>query len=113
MIRVWILAAALLTAAAPALAGEAPAYSGAGDRGPGGLTARDVVGKRLLDANGAPIGDIVKVTPDGREAIVRPLTGGPTLTVDMDEVSLGTGLNTAIKSGGSEADRLNRRQIGG
>ncbi|HLZ68178.1 MAG TPA: hypothetical protein VKQ29_18285 [Aliidongia sp.] len=73
--------------------------SGAGDQPPGGLTARDVVGKRLSDADGNVIGQIVGVSRDGASAEVRPPHGGGLTNVDMSELSLGTGARQVILGG--------------
>ena len=71
-------------------------FSGAGDQQPGGLTARDVVGKRLYDADGNQIGQISGVSRDGASAVIRPSqSGGPT-TANMAELSLGTGAHSVI-----------------
>jgi hypothetical protein len=80
--------------------------SGRSNEGPGGLTARDVVGKHLLDSEGNLIGTIEKVSPDGQTATVRPGSGKP-ISEDMAVLSLGMGANTVIKQSASEADTLN------
>ncbi len=104
MKRQWLLGAAILTmVAGTALAQEA------GSNGPGGLTARDVVGKRLLDANGTMIGRIESANP--HEATVRT-RDGRNVTVDMDTLSLGNGPHTVIQDGGSEAEKLNTAEAG-
>ncbi len=82
-----------------------------GSDGPGGLTAADVKGKHLLDANGREVGIIVGASDDGVQAVVRVPTGEKR-GVPMRKLSLGNGPNTVIESGGSEADRLNRLQMG-
>lgn len=73
--------------------------SGAGNDKPGGLTARDVVGKRLSDADGNVIGQIVGVTQDGTNAQVRPSKGGTPTTVGMSQLSLGMGAHQVILGG--------------
>lgn len=82
----------------------------AGGQGPGGLSARDIKGKRLLDANGAPLGVIEGVTPKG--ATVRT-PDHQLMTVDMAKLSLGNGPHTVIESGDSAADILNRLAVNG
>ena len=82
--------------------------SGGSGQGPGGLTARDVVGKRLLDADGNPVGRIESVSSDGTTATVGG--GGGKRTVDMSQLSLGMGANTVIEHSNSSADSLNARQ---
>lgn len=117
--KLILAAAAFSLLSAPALA-ESPAQqayseaarngditSGAGDRGPGGLTSAEIVGKRLLDAEGNPIGMIEKVTGDGQSAVVR--SGATRMSVEMKYLSLGTGAHTVIKQDYSQADRLNGR----
>ena len=94
---------ALLTAAVPyALAqtsSDALPVSGAGDQPPGGLSARDVVGKRLSDADGNVIGQIVGVSRDGANAQVKSDKGGTLATVGMSQLSLGTGARQVILGG--------------
>lgn len=80
--------------------------SGGSDQGPGNLSARDVVGKRLLDANGNPIGMIRRVSADGRTAVVAPTGGGPRIDVDMAKLGLGMGAHTVIE----EDNHLPQRQ---
>jgi hypothetical protein len=97
-----VASAALLSTAGPPSASaqtqpDALAVSGAGDQRPGGLTAHDVVGKHLNDADGNELGQIVGVSPDGMSAEVRPMHGGSPMTVGMAELSLGTGARTVIK----------------
>jgi hypothetical protein len=94
--------AALLSAAGvPSALAQTPStalpVSGSGDQQPGGLTARDVVGKHLNDADGNELGQIVSVSPDGATAEIRPGHGGSLTTVSMSELSLGTGSRTVIK----------------
>lgn len=110
-----ILAALLaLGLAGPALAqpmhpAEAP-VPGQGGSAPGGLTAEQVKGKFLLNANGKELGIISGVSADGEEAIVRT-PDGRRITAKMKRLSLGNGPNTVIEAGNSEADRLNRLQM--
>src|ERR1700761_5425726 len=73
--------------------------SGAGDQAPGGLTAHDVVGKRLVDADGNEMGHIAGVSRDGSSAEVRPAAKGGATSVDMSELSLGTGARTVVMGG--------------
>jgi hypothetical protein len=102
---------ALLSAVAPQVQAQSqpqPATagipsSGAGNTPPGGLTPRDVVGKRLSDADGNVLGQITGVSRDGVSAEVRPAkSGGPT-SVDMSELSLGFGARQVILGGEPEA----------
>lgn len=102
--------AALLSASAGAALAQAPTpltpvaasqtqalpFSGSGDQQPGGLTARQVIGKRLYDANGNELGQISGVSPDGTSAQVRAARGGGPTTVSMAELSLGTGAHSVI-----------------
>jgi hypothetical protein len=98
--RFLIITAALLAAAVPhAQAQNALPVSGAGNQAPGGLTAHDVVGKRLSDANGNVIGQIVGVSQDGASAQVKPGKGGAPTSVDMSLLSLGTGARQVILGG--------------
>jgi len=73
--------------------------SGAGNDKPGGLTAHDVVGKRLSDADGNVIGQIVSVSQDGANAQVRPSKGGTPTIVSMNQLSLGMGARQVILGG--------------
>ena len=103
--RSLILAAAglaLVAAAAPparAQTMQGLPVSGAGDQPPGGLTAHDVVGKRLSDADGNVLGQIVGVSRDGASAQIRPAKAGGPTQVDMSELSLGTGARQVILGG--------------
>jgi hypothetical protein len=110
--RSLLFALPLLLAGSAALAQGQPAQSvvpgNAGSRGPGGLTAGEVVHKWLLDANGATIGWIDSVAD--HEALVHT-KDGKHLRVEMHRLSLGNGPNTVIESGHSEADDLNRLQL--
>jgi hypothetical protein len=108
--RFLIIAAtsmALLTASVPCARAESSSdalpVSGAGNQAPGGLTARDVVGKRLSDANGNVIGQIVGVSQDGASAQVKPGKGGAPTSVDMSQLSLGTGARQVILGGDPNA----------
>jgi hypothetical protein len=110
-----LLMAALVLIAGPAAAdheryADAPLPNQGGD-GPGGLSTHDVMGKRLLDANGVDLGGITSVTPDGGTAWVQP-QNGKKFSVDMRKLSLGNGPNTVIESGHSDADKLNRMEMG-
>jgi len=78
---------------------QALPVSGGGSAAPGGLTAHDVVGKRLSDADGNVIGQIVGVSQDGTNAQVRPGKGGAPTTVAMNQLSLGTGARQVILGG--------------
>ncbi len=108
--RLMIIAAAgvaLLAAAAPQVQAQTASTdipsSGAGNAKPGGLSAHDVVGKRLSDADGNVLGQITGVSRDGVSAQVRPAkSGGPT-SVDMSELSLGFGARQVILGGEPEA----------
>jgi hypothetical protein len=73
--------------------------SGAGDKPPGGLSAHDVVGKRLSDADGNVLGQITGVSKDGTSAQIRPAKSGGATQVDMSELSLGTGAHQVILGG--------------
>ena len=79
--------------------------SGGADFGPGGLTAADVVGKRLLDSEGNFRGTIERISPDGQTALVR--FGSQRTTADMRYLSLGMGAHTVIEQKYSQADLLN------
>jgi hypothetical protein len=100
-----VASAALLSTSAGALPALAQSQSGVlplsggGDQPPGGLTARDVVGKRLSDADGNVIGQIVGVSQDGTSAQVRPPHGGGPTMVSMSQLSLGTGARQVILGG--------------
>ncbi|HEV2676353.1 MAG TPA: hypothetical protein VGV37_17640 [Aliidongia sp.] len=103
--RLLIIAAASLAvlsasaAAPPAHAQSSPAslpISGSGDQQPGGLTAHDVVGKRLSDANGNALGQITGVSKDGMTAQVRPSQSGGATAAAMADLSLGTGARSVI-----------------
>ena len=83
----------------------------AGSQPAGGLTAADVSGKWILDANGKEIGRVAGVTPDGASAKVRT-DDGRNIQVPMRRLGLGNGPNTVIEEGGSEADRLNHIEAG-
>jgi len=105
--RFLIIAAAsvaLLSASAAVPSAQAQSssqglpVSGGGNDAPGGLTAHDVVGKRLSDADGNVIGQIVGVSQDGTTAQVKPGKGAPT-TVAMNQLSLGTGARQVILGG--------------
>jgi hypothetical protein len=72
-----------------------------------GATNQQLAGKRLLDANGAPIGQITGVVDNGDKAAVRT-PDGRTITIATSRLSPGDGQNTVIASGQSEADALNR-----
>jgi len=96
MTRTWLAAALALTM----ISGAALAQ----DAASGGLTARDVTGKRLLDANGVLIGHIESADRD--KATVRT-PHGQRITVDMAKLSLGNGPHTVIEEGDSDADKLN------
>lgn len=76
---------------------------------PGSLSARDVTGKRLLDADGAPMGTITGVSADGRTAILRPAGGGKPVDIDMSGLSLGMGSHTVTDNINSSARGLNAR----
>jgi hypothetical protein len=78
---------------------QALPVSGAGNDKPGGLSARDVVGKRLSNADGDVLGQIVSVSADGANATVRPAEGGAPTIVSMDQLSLGTGARQVILGG--------------
>jgi hypothetical protein len=104
--RFLIIAAtglALLTAAVPnaraQTSSDALPVSGAGNQPPGGLSAHDVVGKRLSDADGNVIGQIVGVSRDGASAQVKSDKGGTPTTVSMSQLSLGTGARQVILGG--------------
>jgi hypothetical protein len=78
---------------------QALPMSGGGNAAPGGLTAHDVVGKRLSDADGKVIGQIVGVSQDGTTVQVKPGKGGAASTVAMNQLSLGTGARQVILGG--------------
>ncbi len=95
----WFAGAVVLTIiSGTALAQSAPTND------PGGLTARDVTGKRLLDVNGAMIGRIESAA--GQTAMVRT-SNGKRIMVDMTTLSLGDGPHTIIEAGDSDAEKLN------
>jgi hypothetical protein len=112
MMRSLVLLA-LLSASSAALAQGRPvenvAPGNAGSQPAGGLSAHDVSGKRLLDANGVPIGQIESATGD--TATVRT-TDGRHIKVSMDKLSLGNGPHTAIEDSNSDADKLNQTAVG-
>lgn len=106
--RFLIIAAtgvALLSASATAphaqaqTSSQALPTSGAGNDKPGGLSPREVVGKRLSDADGNVIGQIVSVSADGANATVQSNKGGAPTIVSMDQLSLGTGARQVILGG--------------
>ena len=68
------------------------------------LSARNVSGKRLLDANGMTVGQIEGVAGDS--AKVRT-PDGQHIAVDMARLSHGNGPNTIIENSNSDADSLN------
>lgn len=99
----WAAALVLMAMSSVALAESAsPDYAG-------GLSPREVTGKRLLDANGTPIGQIEKATM--RSAVVRT-PNGKHIQVDMAKLTLGDGPHTVIETGDSDADKLNRQAEG-
>jgi hypothetical protein len=99
MIRYGLAAAVGLTM----LSGAAWAQS-ASTGYAGGLSPRDVAGKRLLDANGAPLGQIERAT--AQSAVVR-MPNGKHTQVDMAKLALGDGPHTVIDIDNSDAERLN------
>jgi hypothetical protein len=99
MIRHWLVgAAALMVTSGVALAQSATSGEA------GNLSARDVVGKRLLDDDGAMIGWIKSAT-DRSAMVTTP--AGKRIEVQMAELSLGFGPHTVIEEGNSGADKLN------
>ena len=104
----------VLLQATPALAQSQPTdISGAAQsrdlEHPGNLTAKDVTGKRLLDADGALMGMIVGVSADGRSAILRPAGCGKRTSVAMSGLSIGMGSHTVTDDINSSARNLNTR----
>ena len=104
--------------AAPAFAQSGPANdaastgaitSGRSGEPPGWLSARDVIGKRLLDGDGNVIGHIEKLSADRRSVVVRAPDGGRPILVSLDELSLGMGAHTVIDERNSSAKALNQR----
>lgn len=99
MKKLWVVGVmALSIVSGAALAQDAASSS------PGGLAARDVEGKRLLDANGSFVGRIESANP--QEATVRT-PDGKRITVDMAKLSLGNGPHTVIEESDSDANKLN------
>ncbi len=92
-------ASAVVPSAQAQTSSQALPVSGGGSDAPGGLTAHDVVGKRLSDADGNVIGQIVGVSQDGTTAQVKPGKGGAPTTVAMNQLSLGTGARQVILGG--------------
>ncbi len=78
---------------------------------PGSLSRRDVVGKRLLDDDGALMGTIVGVSADGRSAILRPAGGGKRSTIAMSGLSIGMSSHTVTDDINSSARALNARNL--
>jgi hypothetical protein len=110
---ILVAAASLLTAGSAWAAGQPATQVMPGDAGSlpaGGLSAHDVSGKWLLDANGLELGRIAGVGASG-DVVVRT-DAGQKMTVSLSKLSLGNGPNTVILSGDSEADRLNRMEAG-
>jgi len=96
---VALLSASAAVPIAQAQSSQSLPISGAGNDKPGGLTARDVVGKRLSNADGDVLGQIVSVSQDGANATVRPAKGGAPTIVSMSQLSLGMGARQVILGG--------------
>ena len=95
----------MLTGAALGLvlaSGAAQAQGAGDDAGP--LTARDVIGKRLLDGNGVLIGHIESA--DAQAATVTT-PDHKHIKVQLAALSLGFGPHTVIEDANGQADQLN------
>ncbi len=102
MIRHWLAGAAALTMISSAALAQNVSSDDSGN-----LTVRDVVGKRLLDGDGAMIGWIKSA--NGQSATVTT-PAGKRIEVQMANLSLGFGPHTVIENGNSEADKLNAQE---
>jgi hypothetical protein len=71
------------------------------------LSGSDMAGKRVLDANGAPIGQVVGMTDNGQQTVIAT-PDGHRIKMDSSQITQGNGPNTLITVGGSQADALNR-----
>ena len=114
MVALAAPSALALAQSPPVALSESVAPGNGGSLPAGDLSAGEVVGKYLLDANGIWLGRIQGVSPDGASASVITPDGLRT-TVAMARLGLGNGPNTVIEDGNSDADKLNREEakVGG
>ena len=99
MIKHWLVGAAALAMISSAALAQSMSSDDTGN-----LTAHDVIGKRLLDGDGAMIGWIKGVK--GQSASVAT-PAGKRIEVQMADLSLGFGPHTVIEAGNGTAQKLN------